>query len=144
MIYEWRWKKNDKLARRYGVKKILLFGSSLSGDNKAQDIDLAVEGLPTDKFFEFHGDLLLNLSKPVDLVDLSTKNRFIKFILRKGQIIFGWTLRYNRKTPWKNKIYFRNQFIRSITGYQLPDTSFQLPATSSQFPKYPCAFPVLW
>ena len=67
----------------------MLFGSSLENDSASHDINLAVEGLPADKFFEFYGALLLSLSKAVDLVDLNTKNRFTEFILRKGRVIYG-------------------------------------------------------
>ena len=42
-----------KLASRYRVKRVLLFGSSLS-KKSANDIDLAVEGLPAKRFFEFY------------------------------------------------------------------------------------------
>ena len=82
-------KKIKKLAKQYGAKKIILFGSSLKSDSESNDIDLAVEGVPANKFFEFYGILLLSLSKPVDVIDLSKKSRFTEFILRKGQVIYG-------------------------------------------------------
>ena len=88
--------KNDKeiinmISKKYSVKKVILFGSSLSNDDEAADIDLAVEGLDSGRFFEYYGELLFGLSKPVDVVDLSRKTRFTDYISRKGVVIYEWT-----------------------------------------------------
>ena len=58
-------------AEDFGVKSVWLFGSSLEDENQAMDIDLAVEGLLPEKFFDFYGRLYFALPKPVDLTDLS-------------------------------------------------------------------------
>ena len=81
--------KIRETAKKFKVKRVLLFGSSLSSDTQAKDIDIAVEGLAPEKFFEFYGALLFQLSKPVDVVDLSQKSRFTDFISRKGVVIYG-------------------------------------------------------
>jgi predicted nucleotidyltransferase len=54
------------LAKRYNVKKVILFGSSCDPARESNDIDLAVEGIPPSQFFKFYGDLIFSLSKPVD------------------------------------------------------------------------------
>ena len=64
-----------EILRAYGAKRVILFGSAarLSGDEAhtdPQDLDLACEGLPPDRFFAALGRLLSTLSVPVDLVDL--------------------------------------------------------------------------
>lgn len=41
---------------------------------------MGVKGLAPKDFFKFYGDLLLNLSKPVDVVDLSEKSRFVDIV----------------------------------------------------------------
>ena len=42
------------LARRYGAKRLVLFGSRARGDNRPNsDIDLAVYGMPEDNRAEF-------------------------------------------------------------------------------------------
>ena len=42
------------LARRYGAKRLVLFGSRARGDNRYNsDIDLAVYGMPEDNRTEF-------------------------------------------------------------------------------------------
>ncbi len=77
------------LARKYGVQGILLFGSSSEPDGQARDIDLGVEGIAPEKFFKFYGDLLLGLSKPVDVVDLTADTKFNRLVLRDGIRLYG-------------------------------------------------------
>ncbi len=77
------------LARKYRVKGVLLFGSSAESDRQARDIDLGIEGISPEKFFEFYGDLLLGLSKPVDIVDLTADTKFNRLVLRDGIRLYG-------------------------------------------------------
>ena len=76
-------------ARQYGVQKIILFGSYLRNPQSAQDIDLGVLAIEPGRFFAFYGDLLMKLSKPVDLVDLSRPSKFTEHIKQRGQEIYG-------------------------------------------------------
>lgn len=73
-----------EIARKYRVKKVLLFGSSLVSHRESRDIDLAVEGIEEKDFFSFYGDLMCALSKPVDVVDLSASSRFVQMIRQEG------------------------------------------------------------
>lgn len=77
------------LAKRYNVSKIYLLGSTLSSEKEPNDIDLAVEGLADSLFFKFYGDLILFLSKPVDLVDLKIENSFTRMIRNEGIVIYA-------------------------------------------------------
>ncbi len=77
------------VARKYGVKGVLLFGSSSEPGRQARDIDLGVEGIAPEKFFEFYGKLIMGLSKPVDVVDLSQDTKFNRLILRDGVRLYG-------------------------------------------------------
>jgi predicted nucleotidyltransferase len=77
------------LARQYGVHKVLLFGSGVEREKEARDIDLGVIGIEPRRFFEFYGDLMFRLSKPVDLVDLSKDTKFNALIKREGIPIYG-------------------------------------------------------
>jgi len=74
----------EQLARKYHAKRVVLFGSSLSSIQEYRDIDIAVEGIEEKDFYTFYGELLCALSKPVDVIDLSKKTRFIELILREG------------------------------------------------------------
>ena len=77
------------LARRYDVRRLLLFGSAADPAGQANDIDLAVEGILPEKFFAFYGDLLFALSTPVDLIDLAVDTAFNRLIRREGILLYG-------------------------------------------------------
>ncbi|MDD5673569.1 MAG: nucleotidyltransferase domain-containing protein [Chitinivibrionales bacterium] len=86
--------KSDKdtiisLSKKYGLSKVLLFGSNASTEKEGRDIDIAVEGITPSKFFAFYGDLMLQLSKPVDVIDLSVSSRFQKMVAAEGIPIYG-------------------------------------------------------
>lgn len=76
-----------ELARKYGIEKILLFGSSLDNRDDSNDIDLAVDGIQDSLFFKFYGELIFALSKPVDLVDLKKKSKFNELIRAEGIVL---------------------------------------------------------
>ncbi|MCK4914380.1 MAG: hypothetical protein KAI59_02310 [Planctomycetes bacterium] len=76
-------------AKKYNVSSMYLFGSSLDDNQKAADIDLGVKGIVPKLFFKFYGELMRNLSKPVDLVDLSRKSLFNQIVEEKGVKIYG-------------------------------------------------------
>ena len=77
------------IARRYGVRGVLLFGSSTDPKREADDIDVAVEGIVPETFFSFDGDLIVGLSKPVDLIDLSGDTKFNRLVYREGIRLYG-------------------------------------------------------
>ncbi len=79
----------EKLARKYHAKRVVLFGSSLSATKKYGDIDIGVEGVEGKDFYAFYGELLCALSKPIDIIDLSKKTRFIELVLREGTPLYG-------------------------------------------------------
>ena len=75
------------ISRKYQVKRVLLFGSSLTGDGN--DIDLAVEGVSPRRFYELYAELMLALSKPVDLIDLSVSSKFVEMVRQEGVPVYG-------------------------------------------------------
>ncbi len=79
----------QKIAKRYNVSKLYLFGSNLESTRESNDIDLAVEGIPDKVFFQFYSDLIFNLSRPVDLVDLEKKSSLNDLIKSKGMLLYG-------------------------------------------------------
>ena len=70
-------------------ERVVLFGSSLSPAQEYRDIDIGVEGIEEKDFYTFYGELLCALSKPVDIIDLSKKTRFIELILREGVPLYA-------------------------------------------------------
>jgi predicted nucleotidyltransferase len=86
--------ENDKdiiirCAKKYKVSYIVLFGSSIRKDEKANDIDIGVKGIEPQLFFKFYAELFKHLSKPVDLVDLSRKSLFNELVEEDGIRIYG-------------------------------------------------------
>ncbi len=75
-------------AKKYRLSKVILFGSSLT-NKKSSDIDLGIEGLKPELFFNFYGELLLKLSKNADVIDLSSENSFTKLIKKNGLKLYG-------------------------------------------------------
>lgn len=78
-----------KYAKKYNVSSVILFGSMLREGEKANDFDIGVKGIRPELFFKFYAELFKNLSKPVDLVDLSKKSLFNDLIEDTGVIIYG-------------------------------------------------------
>ncbi len=72
------------LKERYGVRKIILFGSLVKKAylHKRTDIDLLVEGLPEELFLKA-GAEAMKLASPYD-VDIIPLERASKFIIEKA------------------------------------------------------------
>jgi predicted nucleotidyltransferase len=79
----------EEIAAKYHAKQVVLFGSSLSSQGESRDIDIGVEGIAEEDFFTFYGELLCALSKPVDVVDLSIRSRFVELIRRESISIYA-------------------------------------------------------
>ncbi len=75
-------------AKKYSVSSVYLFGSALN-QHDYNDIDLAVKGIKPSSFFKFYGELIRNLPKPVDLIDLSHKSLFNELIKENSIKIYG-------------------------------------------------------
>ncbi len=72
---------SEMLRARYGVKKVILFGSIVEGDylHKGTDIDLLVEGLNPEDFLKA-GAEAMKLASPfdVDMIPMEKADRLIK------------------------------------------------------------------
>lgn len=79
----------EETAAKYGAKRVVLFGSSLSPDEESRDIDIGVDGVDDEVFFAFYGELLFLLSKPVDVVDISRKSRFTEMVEQEGLLLYA-------------------------------------------------------
>jgi predicted nucleotidyltransferase len=79
------------VAKRYGAEKVLLFGSCLEKpEEEANDIDLAVYGLPPGEWLHMLNDLMwadeLN-GKSVDLVSAESQAPVLIYA-REGKVIY--------------------------------------------------------
>jgi predicted nucleotidyltransferase len=80
--------KIQQLAEKYSASRVLLFGSAIT-DPDPQDIDLAVDGILPENFFKFYSELMWNLSRPIDLIDLSEKSKFCNLIETEGSLLYA-------------------------------------------------------
>lgn len=78
-----------QLSRKYNAQKVVLFGSSLDPQRQANDIDLAIEGVAPKDYYRYCGELMMALTKPVDIVDLSVPCKFNDIILEEGIVLYG-------------------------------------------------------
>jgi uncharacterized protein len=70
-----------------GASEVYVFGSAASGDmREGSDIDLAVSGLPPEKFFYAMGNAGDVLGRPFDLVDLDEANPFTRYLKEEGEL----------------------------------------------------------
>lgn len=75
-------------AQKYQIEKVILFGSSKEKDD-ARDIDLGVKGLAPELFFDFYWEVYRDVSKPVDIIDLSKRSMFNTLIEKDGLVLYG-------------------------------------------------------
>lgn len=68
-----------------GAQEVFVFGSaSMGAERPDSDIDLAVRGLPPERFYGAIGSVMERVSRTVDLIDLDEPSEFTQFIERKG------------------------------------------------------------
>lgn len=77
-----------RYAKKYNVSEVYLFGSSIERED-ANDIDIGIRGILPELFFDFYGELLLELSKPLDIVDLNEDNSFNRLVMKEGVKLYG-------------------------------------------------------
>lgn len=76
------------VARAFGVKKLILFGSALESPETAHDVDVACEGLGGWELFRFGAKLTEVLGKRVDVVPVREDDRFSQYVAQRGQILY--------------------------------------------------------
>lgn len=71
-----------------GAREVFLFGSAATGSLREEsDVDLAVAGLPPERFFEAMGKAGDVLGCPLDLVDLDEDTPFTRYLKEEGELI---------------------------------------------------------
>ena len=80
--------KAVKILKEEGCKEVFLFGSIAEGNiQEDSDIDLAIKGCPSGKYFNLIGKLMLELEHPIDLVNLDKNDDFASFLSRGGELL---------------------------------------------------------
>ena len=76
-----------RILREAGASEVFVFGSAARGEGRPEsDLDLAVRGLPPEKFFSAMAAATLAVSVPLDLVDLDEPNPFTEFLESEGEL----------------------------------------------------------
>lgn len=75
------------LAKEYGATRLILFGSAKDRPAKARDIDLACDGIPGWKLYEFAAKLENEFEIPFDVIPLSPQTNFTRYVEKKGGIL---------------------------------------------------------
>ena len=76
-----------KVLRDAGANEVYLFGSARGGDlREGSDIDLAVAGLPPERFFQAMGQVADILQCRLDLVDLDEESPFTRYLREEGEL----------------------------------------------------------
>jgi predicted nucleotidyltransferase len=76
------------IARKFGVKRLILFGSAAESPESARDLDIACDGVDGWKLFELGAKIEEEIGIPVDIVPLQPANRFTEYIAKKGRVIY--------------------------------------------------------
>ena len=77
-----------KYAKKYNINTVILFGSCLDKEDP-NDIDIGIKGIEPELFFKFYGELLLELSKRIDIVNLGKDNLFNRLVEKEGVKLYG-------------------------------------------------------
>ncbi len=76
-----------RVLREQGAREVYLFGSAAEGRLRdGSDIDLAVTGLPPERFFEAMGLAADVLDRPLSLVDLDEDTPFTRYLRTAGDL----------------------------------------------------------
>jgi len=73
--------KAAEILKSFGATDVYLFGSVARGtDTRNSDIDLAVTGIPPEKFFMAMGDTFGAIKREIDIVDLDENTPFTEYL----------------------------------------------------------------
>jgi predicted nucleotidyltransferase len=77
-----------RILKEEGCSEIFLFGSGAEGQLRDEsDLDLAIRGCSSGRFFHLLGRLLWELDHPVDLVNLDTPDPFAQYLQKEGVLL---------------------------------------------------------
>jgi len=71
-----------------GAREVYIFGSAATGRlREDSDVDLAVAGLPPERFLEAMGRAARILRCPLDLVDLDEDTPLTRYLREEGELV---------------------------------------------------------
>ncbi len=76
-----------RILKEEGATEVYLFGSAAAGEMRpGSDIDLAVRGIPPERYYRAGGKVMLAIPRPVDIIDLDSPTPFTDYLIRKGKL----------------------------------------------------------
>ncbi|MFH0919099.1 MAG: nucleotidyltransferase domain-containing protein [Fibrobacterota bacterium] len=78
-----------EIAKKYGVRKLVLFGSAYENPEDARDIDLLADGVNSSSFFAMGADMEEETGIQVDLIPMEPETRFVRYNLFYGRILYA-------------------------------------------------------
>jgi predicted nucleotidyltransferase len=76
-----------QVLKEHGAREVYLFGSAAKGQmREGSDVDLAVVGLPPERFFRAMACAHQALDRSLDLVDLDEDNPFTRNLRKWGRL----------------------------------------------------------
>ena len=81
--------KAINICKKFGVTKLVLFGSAVENLSKARDLDLAVDGIRGWRIIELAAELENELNINVDVVRIEKDSKFIQHILSYGKVLYA-------------------------------------------------------
>lgn len=70
-----------------GCREVYLFGSYVKGNwTENSDLDLAIRGCAKGRYFDLLGKLILEIDRPIDLVDLDSSDPFVLQLEATGEL----------------------------------------------------------
>jgi predicted nucleotidyltransferase len=70
-----------------GAREVYLFGSAATGlPTTGSDVDLAVAGLPPERFFRAMTQARRILGRPLDLLDLDEPSPLVRYLVDEGAL----------------------------------------------------------
>ena len=77
-----------KILREAGATEVFVFGSAAHGKPRPEsDLDIAVRGLPPERFFAAMSAVTFAISRVFDLVDLDEENPFTQYLEKEGELL---------------------------------------------------------
>jgi predicted nucleotidyltransferase len=77
-----------EILKDAGCHECFIFGSIAEGRSTAEsDIDIAIRGLPPEKFFAVYGQLSRQVPLEIDLVDLDDGSRFSQKLVSREAML---------------------------------------------------------
>jgi predicted nucleotidyltransferase len=75
------------IARRFGARRLVLFGGAAEDPARARDIDLLCDGVEGLDFFRMGAEMEERTQAVIDLVPMAPATRFTRYVLDRGKIL---------------------------------------------------------